>query len=366
MENNKNYSKGIFTLLFVLSTIACCFVLKVLHTFLLPVLFAVFLSFVFIPIVNKIHEKTKIPWALLSIFIVLVIIVIILMVTIFLSAGVSTIISEYPKYELKFRNIILKLISILPVNYDEGKGIIENLTTMFDIPGLIQSVAVPVTTGIVAFVKSIFLILLLFLFLLLESKFNSEKIKTVFEKRNKTNVLLMSQKIITQVVRYLSIKFFISLTTGILVYIGTLIIGLNFPIVWAFIAFVMNFIPTFGSIISVAITTIFAMMQFYPQWGPIIYVFLFMLITNFLLGNIIEPKIEGENLDLSTFVIIVCILFWGWLWGFTGMILAVPVTVIIKIICENIEYLHPIAILLSNDPIKAKKELKKMEDNDEN
>ena len=170
----------------------------------------------------------------------------------------------------------------------------------------------------------------------------------------------MSKKIVSQVVRYLSIKFFISLGTGILVYFGTLIIGLNFPIVWAFIAFVMNFIPTFGSIISVGVTTIFSLMQFYPEWGKIIFVFIFMLSTNFLLGNIIEPKIEGDNLDLSIFVIIVCILFWGWLWGFTGMILAVPLTVIIKIICENIEFLHPIAIFLSNDPIKAKQNLKKI------
>ena len=89
-------------------------------------------------------------------------------------------------------------------------------------------------------------------------------------------------------------------------------------------------------------------------------IFTIFALLSFLLGNIIEPKIEGDNLDLSIFVIIVCILFWGWLWGFTGMILAVPLTVIIKIICENIEFLHPIAIFLSNDPIKAKQNLKKI------
>lgn len=360
MENKKDYSKGIFTLLFILGTIACCFVLRVLHTLVLPVLFAIFFSFVFVPIVNKIHTKTKIPWTILSLFFVFVIIILISTVTIFLSIGVTTIISEYPKYESQFKNIILKLLAVLPVNYDEGKGIVENLQNMFDIPGIIQSVAVPVTTGFVSFVKSLFIFLILFLFLLIETNYTKDKIKTVVENKNKTGVLEMSKKIISQVVRYLSIKFFISLGTGIIVYFGTLLIGLNFPIVWGFIAFVMNFIPTFGSIISVAITTIFSMMQFYPQWGKIAFVFIFMLLTNFMLGNIIEPKIEGENLDLSTFVIIVCILFWGWLWGFTGMILAVPLTVIIKIVCENIEFLHPIAIFLSNDPIKTKKDLRNM------
>lgn len=358
MENNTNYTKGIYTLLFIVTTVICCFVLKTLHTFILPVLFAIFLSFVFIPIVNKIHNKTRIPWGIISVFIVFILIVMISVITFLLSSGVSTIISEYPKYEVKFQSIILKLIAILPINYDEGKSVLENLQTMVDVPGIIQSIGVPVSTGIVSFIKSLFVILILFLFLLLEANFTKDKIKTVFEKRNKSGILYMSRKIVSQVVRYLSIKFFVSFGTGVLVYFGTLIIGLNFPIVWAFIAFVMNFIPTFGSIISVGITTIFSMMQFYPEWGKIAFVFIFMLSTNFLLGNIIEPKIEGDNLDLSIFVIIVCILFWGWLWGFTGMVLAVPLTVIIKIICENIEFLHPVAIFLSNDPIKAKKNLK--------
>lgn len=360
MEQNTNYTKGIYTLLFIITTIFCFFVLKVLHTVILPIIFAGFLSFVFIPIVNLIHKKTKLPWAIVSVFIVLILIVIISITTFLLSTGVSTIISEFPKYEVKFQNMILKLIAVLPINYDEGKSIFENLTSMVDVPGIIQSIGVPLSTGIVSFVKSLFIILILFLFLLLEANFIKEKIQTVFEKRNKSGILYMSKKIISQVVRYLTIKFFISLGTAALVYFGTLLIGLNFPIVWAFIAFVMNFIPTFGSIISVGVTTIFSMMQFYPEWGKIAFVFIFMLMTNFTLGNIVEPKIEGDNLDLSVFVIIVCILFWGWLWGFTGMILAVPLTVIIKIISENIEFLHPLAIFLSNDPIKAKKNLRKV------
>lgn len=360
MENNTNYSKGIYTLLFVLTIIASFVVFKSLQSVILPMIFAAFLSFVFIPIVNKIHTKTKLPWALISVFIVLILIIIISCITVLLTTGVRTIVEEYPLYEEKLQNIILKFIAILPINYDEGKSVFENLTTLIDIPSMIQQIGVPLSSGIVTFVKSLFVVLLLFLFLLLEAKFIKQKLQTVFAKRNKTGVLDMSKKIISQVVRYLSIKFFISLATGVLVYIGTFIIGLNFPIVWAFLAFVMNFIPTFGSIISVALTTLFSLMQFYPEWGRIVFVFFFMLCTNFLLGNIVEPKIEGDNLDLSIFVIIICILFWGWLWGFTGMILAVPLTVIIKIICENIEFLHPIAIFLSNNPENAKNNLTKI------
>ena len=90
-----------------------------------------------------------------------------------------------------------------------------------------------------------------------------------------------------------------------------------------------------------------------------------MTAINFTLGNIIEPKIEGDNLDLSPFIILVSLLFWGWMWGFVGMILSVPIMVILKIICENFKILHPIAILLGNKTSKTLKELSNFEDEEE-
>ena len=75
-----------------------------------------------------------------------------------------------------------------------------------------------------------------------------------------------------------------------------------------------------------------------------------------VLGNLIEPRIEGDNLGISPFVILVMLSLWGWMWGFVGLILAVPLTVIMKIICENVSLLHPIAILIGNKPQDTKKE----------
>lgn len=357
MENN-NYTKGIYTLLFILTVIACLFVMQILHSFILPVLFAIFLSFVFLPIVTKITKKTKLPWVLVSIFILIVVLILISFITSLLSIGCSAIIAEYPKYQEKFKNIVFEFLAVLPINYDHSKTMFENFESMINIPGLIQKVAVPLSNGVLTFVKSLFVVLLLSLILLIEAKDTMEKIKIVFTNKNKTSVLDMSRTIVSEVVSYISIKFFVSFGTGVLVYIGCLIIGLKFPIIWAFLAFIMNFIPTFGSIISVILTTVFSIMQFAPEWGKVAFVLVFMTLTNFMIGNIIEPKIEGDNLGLSTFVIIVCILFWGWIWGFLGMILAVPLTVIIKIICENIQFLHPIAIFLSNDANKATTKLK--------
>ena len=120
----------------------------------------------------------------------------------------------------------------------------------------------------------------------------------------------------------------------------------------------MNFIPTFGSIISVISTTIFTLLQFYPQYGKVLIVFFGMIFINFTLGNIIEPRIEGKELGLSPFVILVSLSLWGFIWGFVGMILAVPITVIIKIVCENIEYLNPIATILGYTKNSKEKKIK--------
>ena len=148
----------------------------------------------------------------------------------------------------------------------------------------------------------------------------------------------------------MSIKFIISLITGIIIFVAAFAIGLDFPIVWGFLAFVMNFIPTFGSIASCGLTIIFSILQFYPDFSRVIIIALVLVLTNMILGNIVEPRWEGADLGLSPFIILVSLSFWGWMWGFLGMILAVPLTVIVKIICENVDILKPIAIIIGGKP----------------
>ena len=194
------------------------------------------------------------------------------------------------------------------------------------------------------------------IFLLVEMHLTGEKLNEAFEGKTKGRMMNIVRRTMTQVVRFLFIKFFISLATGILVYATAKIVRLDFAVVWGFLAFVLNFIPTFGSIVSVAATSLFALLQFFPHPGPIIFVFVMTITINMILGNVIEPRIEGYNLGISPFVILVMLSLWGWMWGFVGMILAVPLTVIMKIVCENVSLLHPIAILIGNKPQDTKDE----------
>ena len=247
------------------------------------------------------------------------------------------------------------------LQFDDGKSFIDNLWSVLQVREYVQKLAVFLSSGLFTFAKYFLVIILLFTFLLIEIKSTGKKINSAFHSKTRSKVFRIIQQVISETVRYLSIKFFISLATGILVFIGTSIVGMDFPIVWGFLAFIMNFIPTFGSIISTLLTTLFATLQFYPAWGKIIYIFILLLSINMILGNILEPRIEGNHLGLSPFVILVSLSLWGWLWGFVGMILAVPMTVIIKIVCENFSILNPIAVLLGNGIARKKPQSKTTE-----
>lgn len=344
----KDYSKAIFYILFFLAIIALGTLCKLLSSVILPVVVAVLMTFSFMPVILKLNRKLKIPWVLLVIIIDIILLFTIFALSSLLVSSLSTIIAEYPKYESRFMSIYKLTAATFNLQFDDGKSFIDNLWSVLQVREYVQKLAVFLSSGLFTFAKYFLVIILLFTFLLIEIKSTGKKINSAFHSKTRSKVFRIIQQVISETVRYLSIKFFISLATGILVFIGTSIVGMDFPIVWGFLAFIMNFIPTFGSIISTLLTTLFATLQFYPAWGKIIYIFILLLSINMILGNILEPRIEGNHLGLSPFVILVSLSLWGWLWGFVGMILAVPMTVIIKIVCENFSILNPIAVLLGN------------------
>ncbi|MBO4629592.1 MAG: AI-2E family transporter [Treponema sp.] len=349
----RDYTKPIFFVLLFFAIILMGFLCKVLSSVLIPVAIAIFMALAFYPIVKNLEAKAKIKWVFGTLIVVLIVLVAIGSVSSILAKGVSTIASEYSKYENRFMSIYRLLAQQFNLEIDEDKSFINNIWGILEVRQYVQDLALGFSSGVLSLSKSLILILIMFAFLLLEIKAFKNRITNAVKVENKQTVLNISQQIGQDVVRFLSIKFFISLATGLLVFFASLIIGLDFPIVWAFLAFVMNFIPTFGSIISTLLTTLFALLQFYPHYGKVIFIFLFMLSVNFLLGNILEPRIEGERLGLSPFAILVSLALWGYLWGFIGMILAVPMTVIVKIFCENIPYLNIVSTILGNKSKKS-------------
>ena len=344
-----SYTKRIFYLILFLAVVLAGFLLRTMSSVIIPVVLSFILSLVLLPIIKKVNLKTGIPWVISSLIIVVLFFVALLGITSLLLGSLSNIIAEYPKYENRFMSIYQLIAQSLEIEIDSSKSLFQNLWASLKVREYAQKAAVTLSSGVISFSKTLFIISIMSAFILIEMRLTKRKVHYAFQN-NREKVSRIANQIINQTVRYISIKFFISLATGLICFLAAWILGMDFPIVWGFLSFIMNFIPIFGSVISVGLTTLFSLIQFYPNWGKTIFILAFMTSVNMILGNIIEPRIEGKNLGISPVAILVSLSIWGYLWGFTGMLLAVPLTVIIKIICENLDYMRGIAIILGNDP----------------
>lgn len=258
--------------------------------------------------------------------------------------GIKSIISQYSKYEARFFSIYKYFADRFKIEVIEGQSFYETikqgLEGQIDVSGMLRRIVMSMSESMVTLMSNVFVIVLMFAFLLAEMLGGiKNKIKAAFYRDGGNDigegVVSIVLGVVEPINKFLFIKFFMSLATGIIVYVAALLVKMDFAIVWGFLAFALNFIPTFGSIVSVALTTVFALIQFFPMWQPVITVFVFSLAANMIIGNIVEPRLTGDQLHLSPFVILVSLSLWGWMWGLVGMLLAVPLTVVIGIVCRS-------------------------------
>jgi predicted PurR-regulated permease PerM len=155
-------------------------------------------------------------------------------------------------------------------------------------------------------------------------------------------------EIASQVQRYVWIKTLVSLLTGILSYVVLKLVGVDFAAMWALLIFLLNYIPNIGSILGVIFPALLTLVQF-DTLTPFLLITLGLGSLQFIIGNVIEPAFMGKSLNLSSFVIILSLTFWGLVWGIPGMFLSVPIMVVIAIICSRFKGLRRIAVILSAD-----------------
>lgn len=194
---------------------------------------------------------------------------------------------------------------------------------------------------------NIFLILIYVLFLFLEQVSFPLKLQAIFNDEEDygrvQGILIRINKAISS---YISVKTAVSVLTGGLSYIVMAIIGLDFAAFWAFLIFLLNYIPSIGSLIATAFPSLMAILQF-ETLTPFIVILIGVGAIQLIVGNVIEPRMMGSSLNISSLVMILSLSLWGTLWGVPGMVLCVPITVIMMIIFAQFESTKPIAILLS-------------------
>jgi predicted PurR-regulated permease PerM len=349
-----NSGRANFFLMAFISCIIAGVVLKLMSSVVLPFTIALLLAMVMYPVVLGL-DKLRIP-RFCSIFLAIVLIIagLYFFGMVFFTSG-RTIVSLYPKYESRLTEIYLWASRFFELSYDEDLTFLQNLWGQLGIRNMIRTFTFSFSNFFLRFLQNAILVVLFMGFLLVEANHFKEKLELAFGQRS-DQIKNMGDDIILQVTRYLTAKFFISLITGVVVSLGLRMVGLEFALGWGVIQFVLNFIPSLGSIAAGIAVSLFALIQFWPDPGPVILVIIIMLATNMIIGNVLDPKIIGDNVGISPLVVLVSLAIWGWLWGFIGMILAVPMMVSIKIICENFSFLEPISILLgSRKAVNAKK-----------
>jgi AI-2 transport protein TqsA len=194
-----------------------------------------------------------------------------------------------------------------------------------------------------------FLIIIYVVFIFAEESFFQPKLRAICRNDAQYNSLKkLLTRIGTTMTHYVGLKTLISLITGFASYFVLIFIGVKSPAFWAFLIFALNFIPNIGSMVATVFPAIFALLQFGTLW-PAFLVMVLVGTVQVLVGNFLEPRLMGNQLNISPLVTILALSFWGVLWGITGMLLSVPITVMMVIVFSQFNATRPLAIILSKN-----------------
>jgi len=313
-------------------------VLHILQTLFLPLVIAILFSFILAPLVC--HFNRRIPRFLAVFLVIIILIVGLYLIGWFFYTSINAFISVLGYYQDRF-NIIVREIS-------QRYNLPSDMMEAFHLSNGLRSGLLSFSISFVSFAGQLIIVLFFVVFMLLENPLSEKKMHLAFKGSSRDRVKKIIKKINHQITRYLSIKLAISGATGFLVGVSLYFIGLDFYLMWAFLAILFNFIPSIGSTFIMLATILMSFIQFYPEWNPILATMIIMPLIQMVLGNFLDPKLQGNQLDLSPVIILISLVFWGWIWGIAGMFLAVPLAETIKIICINIEVLKPVGILMSS------------------
>jgi AI-2 transport protein TqsA len=307
---------------------------------ILPFLLAVFISIIADAPISWLGRK-GVPGALSVIIVIVVLILLSFGATMVLTASIQDFSNNLPVYqaglETSFANLKPALARIGITVPDNGPA------SLID-PAVAMSLANTLFVSITQLLSNAALIGMFVILMLLEASEISKKIDIIRNDEGKSRANVA--RFVRNTKQYMAMKAAICLVEGILIFAGMKMLGVNDAILWGFLTFILNFIPTIGLILAAIPTILLALLQLGPRSA--IYAAICFLAVNIVVGNIIEPRVMGRGMGLSTLVIFLSLIFWGWLLGPVGMVLSVPLTMLAKFWAETDENTRWIAVLLSS------------------
>lgn len=312
--------------------------LRAAQPVLIPLALAIFLVVTSLPIMQEMRRQ-RVP------DIVAVPLVLLLIVSVLIGVGaialnsIMEIRDALPQYVLRFSEMYDNVFAWL----GEHRIITPEAAAeiMISPPRLVE-LATGVVRGFAGFTSLVVLVALITLFLLAEAGGVPRKVRAAIGREDAD--LGRYGRVMAEIQRYLAIKTATSMATGLLVGIWALILGLDFPLFWGLTAFLLNYVPTIGSLVAAVPAILLALVQLGP--GSAMLTATGYIVINLGIGNLIEPAVMGKRLDVSPLIVLLSLLFWGWVWGPIGMLLSLPLTMVLKIVFENTPDLAWIAVLM--------------------
>jgi AI-2 transport protein TqsA len=315
--------------------------LKTAQAIVVPILLALFVAMVGTPPLFWMRRK-RVPNSVAVLIVVLGMLAIMALFGSLVGTSIAEFTSRVPYYQHRLDVLLNDFLSRHELTDRIGSA--RDLIQLVD-PGGAMELAARLLNGLGGVLNNAFLIMFTVIFVLLEAWSFPAKLSRVAGTSDASKTLNRFTKSLN---RYIGLKTAISLVTGLIIGFWVGLVGLDFPILWGLLAFVLNYVPNIGSIIAAVPAVLLALIQMGA--GEAVLIAMGYLAVNLLIGNFIEPRLMGRGMGLSTLVVFLSLIFWGWVFGPVGMLLSVPLTMTLVIALESSASTRRFALLLCEAP----------------
>ena len=337
-EKYNSTSKSLQLMVILASFVIIVAGMKAAESIIVPFLLALFIAIIALPPLLWLQQK-RVPIVLALTIVILIFLAFIFLIGFLIGTSITDFTANLPLYEQKLQNQTQALISwLVERKFIEPDFQISNAFK----PAVILDIAGNVFNQLSNLLTNGFLILLTVIFMMLEASSLPKKINEMFI--NPAASLSRIKAVTQNINKYITLKTIMNLCNALLVTIFLFFMGVDYYLLWGLLAFLLNYIPTIGSFFALLPPALLALVQF--GFVEAIVVVVGFVIINTLVGNIIEPRFMGKGLGLSTLVVFLSLIFWGWVLGPVGMLLSVPLTITIKIALDSSEETRWLSILL--------------------
>lgn len=315
--------------------------MKAASSILVPFFLAIFIAVICTPPLFWLQSK-GVPKILALVLILVAILAVGSLLGALVGISLNRFLGSLPQYQERLSGQVAMVLAWL-----RERGVNLPETELRDAlhPGSVMRLAGTLLSALSGVLTDAFLILLTVVLMLLEAAEFPEKLKAAMKKPEGS--LRTIDRFSRSANRYVVIKTLLSAAVGLTVWLWLVILGVDYPVLWGILAFLLNYIPNIGAILAAAPAALLALVQL--GVGSALLTVLGFLVIHSVIGNIVEPKLMGRGLGLSALVVFLSLVFWGWVLGPVGMVLSVPITSLVKIGLESSEETRGLAIMLGSD-----------------